>query len=76
MNISTINKKSLLNRLSSVEEEIQTIKWQLFVNTPKKQSIAQKTAGALRKSFPDGMEYQKQARKNWEERTSKIDLKI
>jgi len=61
---------SFIRQVEKIENELQMIKWNVFV-LPKKQikdSIVQKTAGILSKSFPDGLKYQKQIRQEWDKK--------
>ena len=66
---------SFIRQVEKIENELQMIKWNVFV-LPKKQikdSVVQKTAGILGKSFPNGLKYQKQIRQEWDKRMAKLE---
>lgn len=66
---------TLIRQIEKIENELQIIKWNVFV-LPKKQkkdSIVEKTAGILGNSLPNGVKYQKQIRLEWEKRMAKLE---
>lgn len=66
--------REIYRKIEKLEEELQRIKWDIFVPPILKESIVNLSKGILGKKFEKGVEYQRKIRKDWEKRMRKLNL--
>ena len=58
--------REMHQKIEKIEEDLQRIKWDIFVPPILKESVVSLSKGILGKKFEKGVEYQRKIRKDWE----------
>ena len=66
--------REMRQKIEKLEEELQGIKWDIFVPQISKESVVNLSKGILGKKFEKGVEYQRKIRKDWEKRMRRLNL--